>query len=142
MELQKTIPPHIEVINNSYLTTSLDRQVVDIFFCTSDTHEDSPIGWPEYICEARSSDWLIYPRELVTLADMGIAFVWEYAMTSDLSYVAYNFPTEDSNNTLKWYKTNSKRGLPRMTKKMRLELENITAANELLYKLGIKNGTN
>lgn len=33
-------------------------------------------------------------------------------------------------------------GLPRLTKKLRKQLEGTSAANELLYKLGHNNGTN
>lgn len=109
------------------------------------------ISYDQYVSEHGITNWKefavtnypIYPTTLVRMADLGLAFTWEYMLTEDFSYYAYNFPTEDKPSNLVLFKTGSKRkSFPRLPKKVYEEISKQSAANELLYKLGIKNGTN
>lgn len=96
-------------------------------------------GWEEY----SNYTTFIYPYFLTEMAKLGIAFTWEYQHTEDFSYYAYNFPTEDKPVNLVQFKTGDKRkNFPRMSKKALSQIETTSAANELLYQMGIKNGSN
>lgn len=96
-------------------------------------------GWDEY----SMYESYIYPYLLTEMAKAGIAFTWEYRLTEDFSYYAYNFPTEDNPVNLVHFKTGDKRkNFPRLSKKARQQIESTSAANELLYNMGIKNGSN
>lgn len=118
--------PHHNLLN--YLCIGYDNMDEDCSY------------WNEYMIW--NSD--IYPNFLQVAADMGVAFIWEYELTEDYSYFAYNFPTIDKPNQLLQYKKDGKRkGIPRITKKKVKELEEISAANWLLHTIGVKpNGTN
>lgn len=131
--------PEIMQIDHGYLITPCSYDLVNALLGIDECYDDHPWGWAEY---AIWSSEHIYPSQLVHLANLGIAFGWEYVCTEDFSYYAYNFPTEDSKNNLVTFKTGKHKSLPRLTKKLRKQLEGTSAANELLYKLGHNNGTN
>ena len=118
--------PHREILN--YLGIGYD-----------DIDEDSSY-WIEF--SLWNSD--IYQNFLEQLADMGITFAWEYELTEDYSYFAYNFPTIDKPNNLVQYRKDGRtKRIPRITKAKVKELEEISAANWLLFTIGVKsNGTN
>lgn len=131
--------PEVLQINNGYLITPCSYDMVNALLGIDECYGDHSWGWAEY---AIWSSEYIYPYQLDHLANLGITFGWEYVCTEDFSYYAYNFPTEDSKNNLVTFKTGKRKGLPRLTKKLRKQLEDTSAANELLYKLGLNNGTN
>lgn len=130
---------YIHEIVTGYLSTPVDMDTVkeitnfDDWVQTNETY-----GWDEY-----SVGNGIYPEFLILLADKGLAFHWEYQLTEDFSYYAYNFPTEESKNNLFAFKTGDKHRLPRISKKRLRSIESTSAANELvLLTLGNKNGSN
>ena len=129
---------NVTQICSGYLATPFNSSHLRNFIYHDDLHDDHASGWPEY--SLWQSD--VYPPLLNTLADMGIPFIWEFVLTEDFSYFAYNFPTDDKPNNLVHYKTGKRKRAPHLTKKMKAELEIINAANTLLYELGIKNGSN
>ncbi|WAW11637.1 hypothetical protein nACB1_060 [Acinetobacter phage nACB1] len=131
----KDILPHVQLVNSGYLVTPMNANRVKPFTLFDDTLPDHSWGWPEYALW--DSD--VYPDFLSDLANKGIAFGWEFAVTEDISYFAYNFPTKESKNNLVWFNSTGRRkSLPRMTKKLRLELETESSINELLFTIGIK----
>jgi len=133
----KQIPyQHITNISNGYLITPLSVERVNEHYTgIDDTHNDHTWGWSEYSIW----DCDIYPDFLNDMANDGIAFGWEYVLTEDFSYFAYNFPTAEKKNNLVCYKSTARKSLPRLTKKLRLELETESSINELtLLCLGIK----
>lgn len=96
-------------------------------------------GWYPYVVYDSS----IYPLFLTKLVKLGIAFIWEYECTEDFYYYAYNFPTEENPNNYSYFKTGDRRKkIPHLFKKKLAEVESYSAAQELLYHLGIKNGSN
>ena len=126
-------------INSGYLASpacmDLLKEVTD--FDEWIITRDNP-AWDEYRIETD-----IYPEFLTTLVHLGIAFIWEYDLTEDFQYVAYNFPTEDKPMNYGQFRTGERgKKLPRFTKKFLKETESTSAANELLYKLGHANGSN
>lgn len=125
-------------IGHGYLITPLSQQTVEMHFSFNEIYGDHAYKWPEYAIWDMDS---IYPRELKILAEKGLAFLWEYICTEDFSYFAYNFPTEDKPNNLTFFKTGKRKCAPKLSKKLRLQIEKTSAANELLYHLGIDNGT-
>lgn len=129
-------------IGQAYIVSPMSYDLLKSFFTLGEKYEDHPFLWDEYHVEDRESMGTVIPLTLQRVAELGLAFIWEYALTSHDSYFAYNFPTEDSPNNLTVYKSNSRRHGPRLSKKMRLEVEKTSAANELLLKLGLQNGKN
>lgn len=132
--------PEISEINTGYISSPADmdtiRRIAD-FDEWVQQRED--YNWEEYSIYTS----YIYPYLLTELARLGIAFTWEYQLTEDFSYYAYNFPTEDNPVNLVQFKTGNKRkNFPRLSKKARKQIETTSAANELLYIMGIKNGSN
>lgn len=125
-------------VNSGFLITDLNISTVKAIQHYDDTHEDHPWGWTEY--QYYNCD--IYPRFLNQFADLGFAFGWEYVLTEDFSYYAYNFPTPNNPNNLVQFRTGKRKQLPRLTKKFKEELEDLSATNELLYTLGKSNGSN
>lgn len=125
-------------INNGYLITPFDYQTLRDYCYVNNTHNDHPTGWPEY------SYWSCdtYPSWLNDLANAGIPFLWEFTLTEDFSYFAYNFPTDDQANCLKSFKTGRRKRLPHVSVKFRKELEVLNATNTLLLQLGFKHGSN
>ena len=94
--------------------------------------------WEEY---SIATDYY-YPWFLPLIARKGIAFTWQYQLSEDFSYYAYFFPTEDGEQNIVYFKTGDKRkSFPFLTKRKLNQIETTSAANELLYQLGIKNGT-
>ena len=135
--------PHMEPvsdINCGYLATPMQMDNVKELTDFDDwCQEHEHTGWDEY--SISSSD--VYPVILNTLIRLGLAFTWEYQFTEDFSYYAYNFPTEDNFQNFGTFKTGDKRkNFPRLSKKTLNQIESTSAANELLYQMGIKNGTN
>lgn len=130
----------ISNISNGYLVTPMNKDRLRTLISTGidDTHDDHEYGWPDH--SMWGSD--IYPEWINNLADEGIAFIWEFTMTEDFSYFAYNFPTEKVRNNLVAFHTNGKQKKPPyLSKKKREEIETISAVNELLLiTLGKQNG--
>lgn len=123
-------------INNGYLATPFSVKHLTSFVEPDDVHYDHYTGWDEYAYWTES----VYPNFLAYLAKAGIPFLWEYTLTEDFSYFAYNFPTDEVANNLVHFRTGRRKRLPHLNKKMIKELEIINAANTLLYELGISHG--
>lgn len=129
--------PDICDINTGYISSP----------ATMDTIKDLT-DFDEWVLRRDDSDWdeysvrnCIYPEFLTKLVQLGIAFLWEYEFTEDFMYVAYNFPTEDKPENYGSFHTKERgKKLPRMTKKFLKQVETTSAANELLFTMGIKNG--
>lgn len=138
----KTLPfEHIMLQNVGYLITPMSKARLSEYMDIDPEYiyDDHDWLWKEYA----TWDTDIYPNFLGLLADHGIAFGWEFALTEHFSYYAYNFPTPEKKNNLICYSSKSKHSLPRMTKKLRLQLETESSINELLLSIGIKpDGTN
>lgn len=122
-----------------YLATPVD---MDIIKELTDFDERSgnrcDTGWDEYTISGS-----IYPIFLEQLVKMGVAFIWDFYLTEDFKYSAYNFPTEDNHQNYGSFKTGDRRkNVPRLSKKLLKQVESTSAANELLYTMGIKNGSN
>ena len=132
----------IEHLGKAYLVSPVSEEVLDNYLPTYYTDDGHSIGWPEYEVEIRALYEKVIPHEIHKMADAGLAFLWEFCLTNFDSYFAYNFPTEESSNNLKIYKSTSRRRSPKLSKSKRLEIEQTSAANELLIKLGIQNGKN
>ena len=136
----KTLPfEHIMLQNAGYLITPMRKARLSEYMHIDADYDDHEWPWREYA--TWNTD--IYPNLLALLADLGIAFGWEFVLTEHFSYYAYNFPTPEKKNNLICYSSKSKHSLPRMTKKLRLQLETESSINELLLSIGIKpDGTN
>ena len=136
----KTLPfEHVMLHNAGYLITPMSKERLVDFMDIDQDYDDHDWLWREYVTWHTA----IYPKFLGLLADHGIAFGWEFVLTEDFSYYAYNFPTPEKKNNLICYSSKSKHSLPRMTKKLRLQLETESSINELLLSIGIKpDGTN
>ena len=136
----KTLPfEHIMLQNAGYLVTPMAIERLSEYMDIDADFNDHAWPWTEY------ATWnsAVYPEFLGLLADHGIAFGWEFVLTEHFSYYAYNFPTPEKKNNLICYSSKSKDSLPRMTKKLRLQLETESSINELLLSIGIKpDGTN
>lgn len=136
----KTLPfEHVMLHNAGYLITPMSKERLSEYMSIDADYDDHEWPWREY------ATWHtdIYPNFLALLADLGIAFGWEFVLTEHFSYYAYNFPTPEKKNNLICYSSKSKHSLPRMTKKLRLQLETESSINELLLSIGIKpDGTN
>lgn len=130
--------PEIYQIECGYLSTPADMDLVKNMTNFDEwVQEHSVTGWSEYSISGTDC----YPIFLTQLVKMGIAFAWTYEHTEDFSYFAYNFPTEDKPVNYEFFHTGRRKGFARMSKKYRNQIETTSAANELLYQLGIKNGT-
>lgn len=129
-------------IGQAYIISPISYDLLKRLFDLGEKCEGHPILWDEYQVDNKEGLDLVIPPTLHRVAQLGLAFIWEYALTSHDSYFAYNFPTEDSPNNLIIYKSNSRRHGPKLSKKKRLETEKTSAANELLFKLGLQNGKN
>ena len=136
----KTLPfEHIMLQNAGYLITPMAVERLSEYMDIDADFNDHAWPWTEYA----TWDSAVYPEFLGLLADHGIAFGWEFVLTEHFSYYAYNFPTPEKKNNLICYSSKSKDSLPRMTKKLRLQLETESSINELLLSIGIKpDGTN
>jgi len=136
----KTLPfEHIMLHNAGYLITPMAGERLSKYMDIDADFNDHAWPWTEYA----TWDSAVYPEFLGLLADHGIAFGWEFVLTEHFSYYAYNFPTPEKKNNLICYSSKSKDSLPRMTKKLRLQLETESSINELLLSIGIKpDGTN
>lgn len=136
----KTLPfEHVMLQNAGYLITPMNEARLAEYMDIDQDYDDHNWLWREY------ATWHtdIYPDFLKLLAEQGIAFGWEFVLTEHFSYYAYNFPTPEKKNNLICYSSKSKHSLPRMTKKLRLQLETESSINELLLSIGIKpDGTN
>lgn len=132
--------PEIYAVENGYLSSPADEDLLkSVTEFDEWVQEREDYAWDEYVINSI----YIYPDFLSRLANAGIAFTWQYECTEDFSYYAYNFPTEDSPVNLVHFKTGDKRkGFPRMSKKKLNIIESTSAANELLFQLGIENGSN
>ena len=132
--------PEIYAVENGYLSSPADEDLLkSVTEFDEWVQEREDYMWDEYVINSI----YIYPDFLSSLANAGIAFTWQYQCTEDFSYYAYNFPTEDSPVNLVQFKTGDKRkGFPRMSKKKLNIIESTSAANELLFQLGIENGSN
>ena len=131
----KTLPfEHIMLQNAGYLITPMAKERLSEYMGIDADYDDHEWPWREYATWRRD----IYPNFLELLADLGIAFGWEFVLTEHFSYYAYNFPTPEKKNNLICYSSKSKHSLPRMTKKLRLQLETESSINELLLSIGIK----
>ena len=132
--------PEIYAVENGYLSSPADEDLLkSVTEFDEWVQEREDYVWDEYVINSI----YIYPDFLSSLAKAGIAFTWQYECTEDFSYYAYNFPTEDSPVNLVQFKTGEKRkGFPRMSKKKLNIIESTSAANELLFQLGIENGSN
>lgn len=128
----------VSVQHQGYLLTPMLPKLLEEFTPWDDVIDSHEWGWPEYVMY--DSD--VYPTFLEDLAKKGIAFGWEYECTEDFTYFAYNFPLEGRPFNLFKGKTGRRKHLPRLTKKLRKQLETETHINELLYNIGIKNGSN
>ena len=136
---ESSLLPDVYQVERGYLCTPADMDLVESL-TDFDTYIDphTRTGWSEYSISAEE----MYPYFLTQLAKAGIAFGWEYQHTEDMSYFAYNFPTEDNFQNFGTFKTGDKRkNFPRLSKKTLNQIESTSAANELLYQMGIKNGT-
>lgn len=127
-------------IMQGYLSTPLNLDVlVYLTKRPDDLHDDHPYGWQEYAYWGGQ----IYPEFLNTLAEAGIAFSWEFDCTEDFHYGAYNLPTVESpNNLIVWDSGTKRKSKPKLSKKAIAVITETSAANELLYILGIKHGSN
>ena len=136
----KTLPfEHIMLHNAGYLITPMAVERLSEYMDIDADFNGHAWPWTEYA----TWDSAVYPEFLGLLADHGIAFGWEFVLTEHFSYYAYNFPTPEKKNNLICYSSKSKDSLPRMTKKLRLQLETESSINELLLSIGIKpDGTN
>lgn len=132
--------PEIYRVENGYLSSPANMDLLKVGTNFDEwVQEREDYEWDEYAIGTLQ----VYPDFLDILANAGIAFTWEYQCTEDFSYYAYNFPTEDSPVNLVQFKTGDKRkGFPRMSKKKLNIIESTSAANELLFQLGIENGSN
>lgn len=137
---QKPYIENVHDINCGYLATPMQMDnVKELTNFDEWCQEHEHTGWDEYSITSS----FLYPGFLSTLISLGIAFTWEYQFTEDFSYYAYNFPTEDNFQNFGEFKTGDKRkNFPRLSKKTLNQIESTSAANELLYQMGIKNGTN
>lgn len=140
MPQQKQYVEPVPDINCGYLATPMQMDnVKELTDFDEWCQEHEHTGWDEY---SISSSY-VYPEILNTLIHLGLAFTWEYQFTEDFSYYAYNFPTEDNFQNFGTFRTGDKRkNFPRLSKKKLNQIESTSAANELLYQMGIKNGTN
>lgn len=131
---------HVTSISQGYLATPASREVINkVFGSADDILHEHPYGWYEgaYYCAD------IYPEALNALAEAGVAFSWEFDCTEDFHYGAYNFPTEDNlNNLVIWDSSTKRKGKPRLSRAALKKISDISATNELLLHLGIKNGSN
>lgn len=132
----------VEHIGRGYIATPISRDILKAFLILDENLGDHSLGWPDYSVAVYTSYERVMPEAIYEMANRGLAFFWDFTLTTHDSYIAYNFPTEDSPNNLKVYKSNSRRYIPRLSKSKRLEIEKTSAANELLIKLGIQNGKN
>lgn len=125
----------IVVVNNGYLATPVEEEsLIQLGAMYDDVIENHDYNWPEYA----AWDANVYPDFLVMMAEHGLAFMWEYVLTEDFSYFAYNFPTEESPNNLVHFRTGKRKKKPRVSKKLLKQYESTSAANELLFRLGTK----
>ena len=124
----------------AYLSTPADMDLIKKLTEFDEwVQEHSRTSWNEYSISGTA----VYPYFLTILAKAGIAFGWEFCCTEDMVYFAYNFPTEDTPVNLHHFTSNSKgKQLPYLSKAKRSVIESTSAANELLYTMGIKNGSN
>lgn len=129
----------VDFVGKAYIVTPASYDLLRGLFILGDQYGDHPFSWNEYQAD---NVVRVVPPAVHRMAKLGLAFIWEYVLTSHDSYFAYNFPTEDSPNNLIIYKSNSRRHGPKLSKKKRLETEKTSAANELLFKLGLQNGKN
>lgn len=136
---ESSLLPNVHQVERGYLCTPADMDLVKNltdFDEYIDPHTRT--GWSEYSISAEE----IYPYFLTQLAKAGIAFGWEYQHTEDMSYFAYNFPTEEQPVNLHHFSSIGKRKqLPYLNKTKRSDIETTSAANELLYQMGINYGT-
>ena len=137
---ESSLLPEVYAVDNGYISSPISIELLSRLVRYDDCVEvREDYRWIEYVI----NNSYIYPQFLTELAKAGIAFTWEFQHTEDFSYYAYNFPTEENPVNLTYFKTGDKRkGFPRMSKKKLNLIESTSAANELLYQLGIKNGSN
>lgn len=125
----------IVTINHGFLATPItEESLIALGVLHDDVLEDHDYAWLEYA----AWDSNVYPDYLNEMAKQGLAFMWEYVLTEDFSYFAYNFPTEESPNNLVHYRTGKRKTKPRVSKKLLKQYESTSAANELLFRLGTK----
>lgn len=132
----------VEHIGRAYIATPMSRDTLKAFLIIDERLGDHSLGWTDYSVDRTRLHESVIPEAVYVMANKGLAFFWDFTLTSHDSYIAYNFPTEDSPNNLKVYKSNSRRYAPRLSKKKKLEIEKTSAANELLLNLGLQNGKN
>lgn len=129
----------ITIACNSYLCTPLTENQLVAYFDVDgvDNMEGHDYGWNDYRVDV--DDWSCYPDFLDKLVEAGIAFTWEYLCTEDMSYFAYNFPTEGKPQNYGTFNSRTKRkNFPRMSKKALKHTEQETYNNLLLLNIGIK----
>lgn len=140
MNNETNLLPYVYLIQRGFLNTPVNMDIIkDMTDFDEWTQEHTRTHWDEYSISCEE----VYPSFLSKLAKLGLAFGWEYEHTEGMYHFAYNFPTEDKPTNLVHYSSVGRRKtLPYLTRKMRDQIETTSAANELLYILGIKNGTN
>ena len=136
---ESSLLPDVYQNECGYLSTPADMDLIKRLTEFDEwVQEHSVTGWDEY--SVTGTD--VYPYFLTLLIRAGIAFAWTYESTEDFAYFAYNFPTEDKPQNYEIFRTGKRKGFARMSKKLRKQIESTSAANELLYTMGIKNGSN
>ena len=137
---ESSLLPDVYLPQSGFLNTPVNMDIIKNLTDFDEwTQQHSRTLWDEYSI----SGYEVYPYFLTELAKLGLAFGWEYEHTEGMYHFAYNFPTEDKPINLVHYSSVGRRKtLPYLTRKMRKQIESTSAANELLYQLGIKNGSN
>ena len=136
---ESSLLPDVYLAQSGFLNTPVNMDIIKNLTDFDEwTQQHSRTHWDEYSISGDE----VYPYFLTELAKLGLAFGWEYEHTEGMYHFAYNFPTEDNFQNFGTFKTGDKRkNFPRLSKKTLNQIESTSAANELLYQMGIKNGT-
>ena len=136
---ESSLLPDVYLAQSGFLNTPVNMDIIKNLTDFDEwTQQHSRTHWDVYCVSGEA----VYPYFLTKLAKLGLAFGWEYEHAEGMYHFAYNFPTEDNFQNFGTFKTGDKRkNFPRLSKKTLNQIESTSAANELLYQMGIKNGT-
>lgn len=129
------------IINAGFLQSPLDSTLllVEYGLHTCDVKPSELFnGWFDH--NIGEQEELFIPA-LISLASDGIPFAYEYFLTEDVVYLAYNFPTYEKNDCIEYIMSRDrKKNFPRVSNKRVTELTTIFYKNRLLKKLGVSDG--
>ena len=136
---ESSLLPDVYLPQSGFLNTPVNMDIIKNLTDFDEwTQQHSRTHWDEYSI----SGYEVYPYFLTELAKLGLAFGWEYEHTEGMYHFAYNFPTEEQPVNLHHFNSLGKRKqLPYLNKTKRSDIETTSAANELLYQMGINYGT-